>query len=145
MQIIRKQIDDNQKYIRNVIIKVISESTGAKIATISILDFNDNAELLLNSIKVVKTKDGAFEIPALEGFISKLKCNTSKAKSSDKADIILVVHDSQIGSESKHGFSIKSQLGSLSTLFNALGTTNFIYGFSGHTLTELEKIHSTVL
>lgn len=54
MQIIRKQIDDNQKHIRNVRIKVISESTGAEIATISISDFNDNAELLLNSIKVVK-------------------------------------------------------------------------------------------
>lgn len=131
--------------MRNVIIKVISESTGAEIATISISDFNDNAELLLNSIKVVKTKDGAFEIPALEGFISKLKCNTSKAKSSDKAYIILVVHDSQIGSEPKLCFSIKSQLGSPSTFFNASGTTNFIYGLSGHTLTESEKIHSTVL
>lgn len=139
LQIIRKQKDDDLKYIRNGNIKVISESTGAEIATIPIAEFKDNAELLLNSIKAVKTKDGAFEIPSLDGFISKLKCNTPKAKSSDKSDIILVVHDAQTGSEPTLGFSIKSQLGRPSTLFNASGATNFIYELSGHTLTEAEK------
>lgn len=139
LQIIRKQKDDKQKYIRNGSIKVISESAGTEIATIPISEFKDNAELLLNSIKSVKTKSGAFEIPALDGFISKLKCNTPKAKSSDKTDIILVVHDAQTGSEPTLGFSIKSQLGSPSTLFNASGATNFIYELSGHTLTRPEK------
>lgn len=139
LQIIRKQKGDNQKYIRNGNIKVISESTGAEIVTISISEFKDNAELLLDSIKAVKTKDGAFKIPALDSFVSKLKCSATKAKSSDKADITLVVHDAQTGSEPKLGFSIKSQLGSPSTLFNASGATNFVYELSSHTLTEEEK------
>jgi hypothetical protein len=139
LQIIRKQTDDKLKYVRNGNIKVISEDAGAEIAAIPISEFEDNAELLLNSIKAVNTKDGAFEIPELDGFISKIKCSTTKAKSSDKSDIILMVHDAQTGSEPTLGFSIKSQLGSPSTLFNASGATNFIYELSGHTLTEEEK------
>lgn len=139
LQIIRKQRDDNQRYIRNGNIKVISESTGSEIATIPISEFKENAELLLDSMKAVKTKKGAFEIPALNGFISKLKCNTTKANSSEKADIILVVHDAQTGSEPTLGFSIKSQIGSPSTLFNASGATNFIYELSEHILTSTEK------
>ena len=101
--------------------------------------FEANANLLLSSIKAVKSKDGSFEVPAIDGFISKIKCNTTKAKSSDKADITLMVHDVKTGSEPTLGFSIKSQLGSPSTLFNASGATNFIYELSGHSLTEAEK------
>lgn len=139
LKIIRSQKDDKLNYIRNGNIKVISENTGAEIATIPISEFEENAEILLNSIKAVKSKDGAFEVPEIESFISKIKCSTTKAKSSDKSDITLMVHDVKTGSEPTLGFSIKSQLGSPSTLFNASGATNFIYELSGHTLTEEEK------
>jgi len=139
LKIIRSQKDDNWQYIRNGNIKVIAESTGVEVATIPISEFEENTELLLSSIKAVKSKDGSFEIPAIDSFISKIKCNTTKAKSSDKADITLMVHDVKTGSDPTLGFSIKSQLGSPSTLFNASGATNFVYELSGHTLTETEK------
>lgn len=139
LKIIRSQKDDNWQYIRNGNIKVIAESTGVEVATIPISEFEENAELLLSSIKAVKSKDGSFEIPAIDSFISKIKCNTTKAKSSDKADITLMVHDVKTGSDPTLGFSIKSQLGSPSTLFNASGATNFVYELSGHKLTEAEK------
>lgn len=139
LKIIRSQKDDNWEYIRNGSIKVIAESTGAEIATIPISEFEENAELLLSSIKAVKSKDGSFEVPAIESFISKIKCSTTKAKSSDKADITLMVHDVKTGSDPTLGFSIKSQLGSPSTLFNASGATNFVYELSGHVLTPAEK------
>ena len=139
LKIIRSQKDDNWQYIRNGNIKVIAESTGVEVATIPILEFEENAKLLLSSIKAVKSKDGSFEIPAIGSFISKIKCNTTKAKSSGKADITLMVHDVKTGSDPTLGFSIKSQLGSPSTLFNASGATNFVYELSGHTLTEAEK------
>lgn len=139
LKIIRSQKDDNWQYIRNGNIKVIAESTGVEVATIPISEFEENAELLLSSIKAVKSKEGSFEIPAIDSFISKIKCNTTKAKSSDKADITLMVHDVKTGSDPTLGFSIKSQLGSPSTLFNASGATNFVYELSGHTLSKNEK------
>ena len=139
LKIIRSQKDDIWHYIRNGSIKVIAESTGTEIATIPISEFEKNAELLLSSIKAVKSKDGSFEVPAIDSFISKIKCNTTKAKSSDKSDITLMVHDVKTGSDPTLGFSIKSQLGSPSTLFNASGATNFVYELNGHTLTEAEK------
>lgn len=139
LKIIRSQKDDNWHYIRNGNIKIIAESTGAEVATIPISEFEKNAELLLSSIKAVNSQDGSFEVPAVENFISKIRCNTTKAKSSDKSDIMLMVHDVKTGSEPTLGFSIKSQLGSPSTLFNASRATNFIYELSGHALTEQEK------
>lgn len=139
LKIIRSQKDDNWQYIRNGSIKVIAESTGEEVATIPISEFEENAELLLSSIKAVKSKKGSFEVPDIESFISKIKCSTTKAKSSDKSDITLMVHDIKTGSDPTLGFSIKSQLGSPSTLFNASGATNFIYELSGHTLSGDEK------
>lgn len=139
LKIIRSQKDGNWQYIRNGNIKVIAESSGTEVATIPISEFEENAELLLSSIKAVKSRDGSFEVPDIESFISRIKCNTPKAKSSDKADITLVVHDVKTGSDPMLGFSIKSQLGSPSTLFNASGATNFVYELSDHALTESEK------
>lgn len=139
LQIIRKQKDDNWKYIRNGKIKIVSEKTGEIVDEISISEFKTNAELLLEAIQNVKTKKGAFEVKNVESFITKIKCVTTKAKSTDKADIFLIVHDAKVGSDPKLGFSIKSQLGSPSTLVNASNATNFIYKLSGHKLTDEEK------
>ena len=51
-----------------------------------------------------------------------------KAKSSDKADIRLVIHNLATGSKPELGYSIKSRIGGDSTLINASGdSTNFIY------------------
>ncbi len=139
LKIIRSQKDDNWQYIRNGNIKVVSERTGTEVARIPISEFEKNADILLSSIKAVKSKDGSFGVPVIESFISKIKCNTTKAKSSDKSDITLMVHDVKTGSDPILGFSIKSQLGSPSTLFNASGATNIVYSLSGHTLTAAEK------
>lgn len=139
LKIIRSQKDDNWQYIRNGSIKVIAESTGKEVANIPILEFKENAEMLLSSIKATNSKDGSFNVPEIESFLSKIKCNTTKAKSLDKSDITLMVHDVKTGSNPVLGFSIKSQLGSPATLFNASGATNFVYELNGHVLTKAEK------
>lgn len=76
-------------------------------------------------------------------FAESIKCHTLKAKSQDKADIVLMVHDIMSGRDDTFGFSIKSQLGSPSTLFNASGATNFTYKIIGHVLSadEIDKFH----
>lgn len=139
LKIIRSQTDGKWHYIRNGNIKVISEKTGNEVAVIPIEEFRRNAELLLSSIKAVRSREGSFEVPEIESFICRIKCNTTKARSSDKSDITLMVHDVKTGSDPTLGFSIKSQLGSPSTLLNASGATNFVYELGGHKLTESEK------
>jgi len=54
------------------------------------------------------------------------------------------VHDQRTGQQPSLGFSIKSQLGSPSTLLNASQTTNFIYKIAGAKLvhSEIEKINN---
>jgi hypothetical protein len=53
--------------------------------------------------------------------------SAQKAKSDSKTDIRIIIHDPKINQSADLGFSIKSQLGSDSTLLNAGTTTNFIY------------------
>ena len=48
-----------------------------------------------------------------------------------KADIILEILDVYTIFKSLEGFSVKSQMGSASTLLNASGSTNFIYKLTG--------------
>ncbi len=82
--------------------------------------------------KSLNVVNDEFQIPGI------IKCETLKAKSQDKADIRLMVHDIMSGRDDTFGFSIKSQLGSPSTLFNASGATNFTYKITGHRLTDDE-------
>lgn len=65
-----------------------------------------------------------------------INCISLKAISSAKTDTTIVVHDQRTNQQPTLGFSIKSQLGSPSTLLNAGKTTNFIYKVDGANLTK---------
>lgn len=78
--------------------------------------------------KCHKTHTGTFDIPEIHNFLERIDCKTIKAKSTDKADIRIVIHDLNTGSKPELGYSIKSKLGGNSTLINAnKDSTNFIY------------------
>ncbi|GHU50970.1 hypothetical protein AGMMS49975_03110 [Clostridia bacterium] len=91
-------------------------------------DFDGEAKELL---KVIKKGDGAFTVPAIDGFLQKIKCGKLKAPSNDKADIQMKAYDTHTCSQQKFGFSIKSSLGKPPTLLNAGKTTNFTYKIIG--------------
>jgi len=76
--------------------------------------------------------------------MNSINCVSLKASSSSKTDITIVVHDQRSNQAPTLGFSIKSQLGSPSTLMNAGKTTNFIFKINGIELTEneIEEINS---
>lgn len=141
LKIIRGIDNDSLEYRRMGDIKVVSASTGEEICSVPIEDFVKQTDILLDGLKEKKKQDtkGAFELPESSKFARQIKCETIKAKSTDKADIFIMVHDIMVGRDDTFGFSIKSQLGSPSTLFNASGATNFTYKLSGHRLTEDEK------
>jgi len=112
--------------------------------SIPIIKFKEQANLLLSEIKNVHS--GSFEIPRIEAFLNEIKCSSVKAKATSKTDIRVVIHDLKTNLQPELGFSIKSQLGSPSTLLNAGRTTNFIYqidsDLSGDAIAEINSIDS---
>ena len=71
------------------------------------------------------------EIGTLKSFLEEIFVKEVKTKSSKKADIVLEILDVYTKFKSFEGFSIKSQMGSASTLLNASQSTNFIYKLDG--------------
>ena len=98
--------------------------------------FMQESASLLEEIK--SAKKSAFEIHASEAFMSTIGCTKLKAPSKDKADIHIVIHDLRTNMTPLLGFSIKSQLGSASTLLNAGEPTNILYRVCGTKLTDAQ-------
>lgn len=101
---------------------------GDESMLIPVHRFSSMAKELLNTIK---SSSGAFEIEVIEAFMNEIYINAIKAASSSKSDITVVIYDNRVNQSAQLGFSIKSQLGSSSTLLNAGKTTNFIYKVKG--------------
>lgn len=104
---------------------VVIDEDGQEYARISMNRFIQESNHLLAEIKNGGSR--AFEIPASEAFMNEIGCSSLKAPSSDKADIHIVIHDLRTNMTPNLGFSIKSQLGSASTLLNAGLPTNILY------------------
>lgn len=142
IKIIREESDNKlREFINNEVIKIVDGETGSLIEEIKVEEFIKNTKIVVNKIKKEK---GTFNIPEIEEFLNKLHIKQLKSKSIDKRDITLVVHDLYTGMKPKLGFSIKSQLGNPSTLFNSnRDSTNFIYKITGGiTDEEIDKINS---
>lgn len=112
------KIDGNRK-------DVVLYVNGDKRSTISREHLDAEARYLLSEIQ--SGKDRSFHIGRANGIMDELECIDIKAKSTDKADIRMLVHDSFSGLETNVGFSIKSELGAKPTLLNASTATNFKY------------------
>ncbi|MDO4771187.1 HpaII family restriction endonuclease [Porphyromonas sp.] len=103
-------------------------------------DFRQAAETL---IKYIKDKEQNADMSHLESFMEIIDIHDIKSKSSDKADIRIVIHNLNTGSKPELGYSIKSRLGAASTLINSNGDgTNFIFRVQGIT-TEQVKTFNT--
>ncbi len=134
----------------NIINIVRNENMGdlefcinTKNNTIDVKNYKDNQVLITLSrnefkkianelLRVIKTKKvSSFAVETVEEFLNNIYVTKLKAKSTDKADIRMKIHDKNTGIDSVQGFSIKSRLGSPSTLINAGKTTNFVYEITG--------------
>lgn len=82
---------------------------------------------LASIFQKIKSLKGVFSLPEAEELMHALQCEKVSATASKKADIVVEIDDPKTGSALNHGFSIKTQIGGLSTLFNASGATNFEY------------------
>lgn len=140
IKILRTENNGNFEY--SIQDEIILVSGNEEVLKIPISDFKGKALFLLNAIK--QNKERTFSVPEIEKFMQSINCVSLKASSTAKTDITIVVHDQRTNQQPTLGFSIKSQLGSPSTLLNAGKTTNFIFKIEGITISEkeIEKINS---
>lgn len=116
---------------------VVIDEDGNEYARISMDKFMEESTKLLESIKGAGNQR-AFKVPDAECFMGQIGCTKIKASSQDKADIHIVIHDLRTNMTPLLGFSIKSQLGSASTLLNPGMPTNITYKVVGANLTDVE-------
>lgn len=134
IKILRDESNGTYEYAYNsdlVIIKGNQEEFRIPIS-----QFQEKAVLLLSKLK--KTTSVTFSIPEIETFINSFNCVSLKAKSSVKSDIRIVIHDQRTGTTPELGFSIKSQLGKPSTLFNSSQSSNFIFKINGSQFSDTD-------
>ncbi len=93
-------------------------------------------------LEVIKSQAGTFEIPSTEQFLNEILTYSIKARSQDKTDLKVEIHDHRTSVEHTRGFSIKSQLGSPSTLLNASQQTVFRYKLENLTQLQADDINS---
>mgnify|MGYP003419049853 FL=1 len=148
-----KKIEDIYYSVLEIINKDINRYFEHKNGRVSIKDESENiykeydvrdfAKHALNLLtSIIDNKGSSFEVADTTNFMSELGISKLKAKSQDKRDIILKVHDSVIGRDDILGFSIKSNLGGAPTLFNSSKSTNFIFKIEGDITPEIvDKIN----
>lgn len=130
IKVLREESGGTYQYeIQQSVVLISGSGTEFKIP---ISEFKIHAANLLARIK--SSSNASFKVLEIETFIASFNCTSLKAKSGVKSDIRIVLHDAATGKSPELGFSIKSQLGSASTLLNAGRTTNFIYKLEGETL-----------
>jgi len=103
---------------------VIISNNNIELLRLPISNFARQASSLLSHIR---SNNGTFAIQEIENFMTSIHCTSIKANSGAKTDIVIQIHDVNAKQSPVLGFSIKSQLGSPSTLLNAGKTTNFKY------------------
>lgn len=142
LKIIRDEQDPQVEYLVDKDL-ILVESDGTELGRIKVSEFLNEATKLL---AIIRKNSGTFSAPSIQKFMDEIHCRGLKAKASDKADIRIVIHDLRTGMSPLLGFSIKSQLGSPSTLLNAGRTTNFIYKIIGCPLSSdiIESINGIV-
>lgn len=115
---------------------VVIDEDGVEYAKIPMTKFLSESAALFKKIKSGEGR--TFSVPDAECFMHRIGCSKLKAPSKDKSDIHIVIHDFRTGTNPKLGFSIKSQLGSDSTLLNATTATNITYMLVGPDMSDLE-------
>lgn len=115
--------------------------TGPHIdITVPQAQFETEAQRLLQEIKNLNNES---DLSYLEPFMTLIGNQSVKARSSDKADIRIVIHNLHTGAKPELGYSIKSKLGADSTLINAnKDGTNFIFKVEGINEEQQEHCNS---
>lgn len=129
---------DPKEYHTGQVIRVVNANNNAILLECDVEDFLKMSKILLQEIK--SAHSSSFSIPMIEKFMEDIKCTSIKARSGEKRDITMVVHDMSTNMFPVLGFSIKSKLGGASTLFNANKTSNFVFEICNINLNEQDIV-----
>ena len=128
--------------INNEVIDIFADTN--KVASIKVQKIQSIMKRMFDSLSV-KNEGRAFPLEAGLEMMKILQKEVIKASSHDKKDLDLVVLDVKTNLPSPEvGFSIKSQLGSPSTLINASKATNFTFEILDADMkvpSELPRLH----
>lgn len=126
LQVIREEIPEKKMiYDLEKRGRVICKSNNRTLKSISTRKLSNKTRKIFEKIKN-ENSSSTFSIPEASELMDDYLIKKIKADSSHKSDIVAVVRD-KIASRQELGFSVKSQLGSPSTLLNASNQTNFIF------------------
>lgn len=140
LKVLRDELERHLEYSIDKNIVIITED-DTEIARINVTDFLTQSKELFERIQEGGNGTGTFEISSINDFLNKIHCEKVKAKSLDKADIHIVIHDYHTGMEPNLGFSIKSDAGAAPTLLNASAPTTFTYEVKGGQMDD-DVVHS---
>ena len=128
LQLLMKSIEGKAEYdITGNDVAIIYSGKVLKRLTVS----RDNAERLFSDIS--SGSGASFSVPFGDTIMEELLLDAFKANSSQKSDLNTVSIMPTEATSREIGFSVKSQVGGLSTLLNASQSTNFIYEVQGFT------------
>lgn len=113
-----------------------SNNSGDKISIVT--TFVEN--LFRNNVKDTSKFKSYEKIFWLDLYSNHIGNSKLKADSHDKSDIHIAIRDQRTKINNNTGFSIKSQLGSPSSLLNAGIPTNFLYKVSGCDISDSDII-----
>lgn len=106
-------------------------------------EIEEEKNKILNEILKNATRIGAFSLKNANSFISDFTLgNSFKGKSLSKADLKAIVHDNLKDLDVNLCYSIKSQLGSPSTILNSSNNTNFRYEIVNFPISKIDLINS---
>ncbi|WP_371246015.1 HpaII family restriction endonuclease [Mycoplasmopsis agassizii] len=122
-------------------VKILSDKKILGI--ISKEELEQNKSLILNNILDSKPGKRSFTIKGIKNFLQKLDNeNYIKANSLKKSDLDSTVHDLKTDNLIDLSYSIKSSLGSPSTILNSSKRTNFLYKINDLKKEDIEVINS---
>lgn len=139
-KIIRQETNEDSKVFdlqENDIL--ILDEKGELLKKVSPKEINWKTIKIFEAIK--NSKKWTFELSEAQLLMDELLCTQIKAANSKKSDLDAVIYDRVTNKEELLGFSIKSMIGSASTLLNAGKTTNFIFQIDKLPSKSIDKIN----
>lgn len=131
LKILREEQNCSRNYSINGNVKITNGLDNTLLCEINKEEFLKYAKIVFENTKSFsgssKNINTFSHKEDLIEFLKKIDINSLKAKSVDKSDIVIQIHDQITGGSPILGFSIKSMVGKQSTLFNAGEGTNFIF------------------
>lgn len=155
LEILRHEKDLTLKFERMIEVEKVNVYKDDDFwKTLSYTELKQQSHFLYTAIKNITSSERKFPVPESEEYLSSIGFSQPKVPKlpqnvaeefGKKTDIIITLEDSIDHARSTVGFSIKSHLGSKSSLFNSAPASNLIYEISGCTDEIMNKINGELI